>query len=97
MIKNFISAVKQALPWVWKAFVFTLQLVILTVAAVWSGIPLSARKIANDWSNEAFFAGFPTQWDRQLYYVLLVLAYITILAGWVVLSFTTVWIVNLII
>ena len=88
--------VRLATPWIIGAFMATVWLSFMAVASIWVGVPNAARQIANDWLDRAIRAGWPTKWDRQLYYALLVVAYMTIVAAWVVLSFMTVFIVRLI-
>jgi len=96
LIQRILHAVRIAFPWLVKAFLFTVRLVSLTVASIWTGIPSSVERIANEWLTSAVLAGFPTQWSRYLYYALYALAFTTVITGWILLSYITVWTVNLI-
>ena len=87
---------RLATPWIVRAVAYTVWLCLLAIASFWVGIPNAVDQIANSWLDRAILAGFPTQWDRQLYYVLWTLAFQTIVLAWVVFSFTTVFIVRLI-
>jgi hypothetical protein len=95
-VRNLIFLTRLATPWIWGAFVFTLSLVTTTAISIWVGVPTAVDRIANEWLDRAVIAGFPTQWDRQLYYILWALGLITVVAGWIILSFITVGIVHLI-
>jgi hypothetical protein len=86
--------VRLAYPWVWGMFTATLWIVVTTLASIVSGIPPAVRTIADVWLERAIRAGFPTIWEDRLRFVLRTLAFATIVAGWIVLSFTTVFIVN---
>jgi hypothetical protein len=84
------------LPWVGRIITFMISFVLTSVISFWSGVPAIVERIANEWLDRAVAAGFPTQWDRQLFFTFRFLAFAMILVGWISLSFITVWIVNLI-
>ena len=84
------------LPWVGRIIIFMVSFILTSVFGFWSCVPSIVERIANDWLDRAVVAGFPTQWDRQLFFSFRFLAFVMILLGWVILSFITVWIVNLI-
>ena len=88
--------VRLATPWIIRVFMYTVWLSLTTVASFWIGIPNAVVQIADDWLDRAVRAGFPTQWDKQLYHVLRAVAFLTIVLGWIVLAFTTVFIVRII-
>lgn len=88
--------VRLATPWIVRVFTYTVWLILITVASFWVGIPNAVKEIADNWLDRAVHTGWPTQWDRQLYEILWGIAFLTIVAGWVVLAFTTVFIVRLI-
>ena len=94
--RTFLLVIRLAAPIVFRAFLFTAGVIATTVTSIWVGIPTAVSRIANEWLDRAVIAGFHTQWDRQFYYVLWLMAFLTVIAGWVLLSFITVWIVNLI-
>ncbi|MBE0649911.1 MAG: hypothetical protein IH595_03620 [Bacteroidales bacterium] len=64
------------------------------IASLWVGVPQATNRIANEWIERAVAAGFPTIWDEKLYYTIRIVAFLTIVVGWVLLSFVTVWIVK---
>ena len=87
-------AIRLATPWIVRMFMYTVWLSLTTVASFWNGIPNAAAQIADDWLGRAVDAGWPTLWDRQLRRVFLVVAFMTIVLGWIILSFITVFIVK---
>jgi len=87
-------AIRLATPWIVRVFLVTVMSCLTALAGFWIGVPAAVDKIANEWLDRAVLAGFPTQWDRYLYWVLRVLAFLTIVFGWIVLSFITVFIVK---
>jgi hypothetical protein len=86
----------MTLPILWSVILFALRLVALAVISLWVGVPRAVDNIANEWLDRAIVTGFPTQYDRQLYYVLWTLGLLTVLVGWVIFSYITVGIVHLI-
>ncbi len=89
-------ALRFFLPWVGRIIMFMIGFILTSVISFWSGVPSIIEKIANEWLDRAVTAGFPTQWDRQLFFTFRYLAFAMILLGWVILSFITVGIVHLI-
>lgn len=87
---------RLSVPWIRGAFLFTLHLMATSVISLWVGVPTAISRIADEWLDRAFFAGFPTQWDRHLYYVIWTLSLLTIVAGWILLAHLTVFLVHLI-
>lgn len=81
-------------PWVVRILIFALMLVLTALGSIRFGIPKTVDVIASDWVQRALNVGFPTLWERNLYFVFLVLAYATVIAGWIVLAFITVFIVK---
>lgn len=100
---NFLTLMKMIrdgwnwfLPWVGRILLFMASFILTSVISFWGGVPEMVTRIANEWVGRAVFAGFPTQWDRELYYTFYTAAFFMIVCGWVTLSYLTVWIVNLI-
>jgi hypothetical protein len=88
---------RYVVPIIFRTIVFTLQLAGTAFLAVASGVPQATKRIANHWLQRAVIAGVDAEFDTPLYYILVVVAFLTILAGWIIMSYATVWIVNLII
>lgn len=89
-------ALRFFLPWVGRILMFMVSFILTSVISFWSGVPTMVDRIANDWLDRAVHAGFPTIWDRRLYYTFYCLAFLMVIVGWVTLSYITIWIVNLI-
>jgi hypothetical protein len=83
-------------PWIARAFMFILGMIITSVISFWGNVPVTVRRVADEWLDRAVMSGFPTQWDKHLYYVLFVLALSMVIFGWIALSYLTVGLVNLI-
>lgn len=94
LIHSTIFVVRLAWPGVRGVIEATLWMVILTVASIWSGIPPAVRTISEQWLQAAIKAGFPTIWESRLRFILRLLVILTMLFGWIVLSYTTVFIVE---
>ena len=93
-LAGFIS--RTVFPVIGNVILFALRLIAMAVISLWIGVPNAVENIANEWLDRAVIAGFPTQWDKQLYYSLWFIGLVTIVIGWVIFSFITVWIVKLI-
>ncbi len=81
-------------PWLWRAFIGTVNWLIACFWIFWGGVPGRVSVIANQWVDRAVVDGFPTIWDRRLYQVLWVIAFVTIFVGWVFLAYITVWLIG---
>lgn len=84
------------LPWIARFFVAMLSFMLTLLISFWGGVPARVDQMANEWLDRAYLGGFPTQWDRRLYWTFYCLAFVMLIVGWVILSFITVWIVQLI-
>jgi hypothetical protein len=96
LMREFVFFIQLAAPWVGGAILFTLNLMATSVISLWVGVPTSVRRIADEWLDRAFFAGFPGDKMPQLYYVICALAVVTIVAGWLLVAHITVWLSRLI-
>lgn len=85
---------QMVIPWVFRSIGFTLNLMWTALSSLWVGVPQALNRIADEWIGRAIASGFPTIWDKKLYYTIKVMAFITIVVGWILLSFFTVWIVK---
>ncbi len=81
-------------PWVLRPIRFVIILMGIAVSSLWVGVPQATHRIADELITRAVAAGFPTIWSDELYYAIRIVAFITIVVGWVILSFVAVWIVK---
>lgn len=88
LVRHALSIVLFSIPWVLKALIFTFLLVATSVGSLWVGVHKTIRKIADEWLTRAIKAGLPPSWEGFIYSGSLVLAFLTVLAGWAVLAFT---------
>ena len=86
--------IRLAWPGIRGATVATFWMVLLTLASIWSGIPPAVSTISEEWLQRAIRAGWPTIWENRLRFVLRSLVILTMLFGWIVMSFMTVFIVQ---
>jgi hypothetical protein len=91
-----IFLTRQLIPFLWSAVIASGKIMLLGVLAIWTGIPRSIEAIANEWLDRAMNAGLPSNIDNQLYWIFWLLALITVVVSWVILSFITVGLVYLI-
>jgi hypothetical protein len=96
VIQNTWFFFRIAWPGVRGVIAATLWMVMLTVASIWSGIPPAVRTISEEWLQRAIRAGWPTIWEDELRSVLQALVILTMLFGWIVLSYITVFIVQMV-
>jgi hypothetical protein len=94
LVRQGLSIVLLSIPWIWKALNFTFLLVATSVGSLRLGVPKTIRKMADEWLTRAIKAGLPPSWESFIYKGSFVLAVLTVLAGWAVLAFTTVFIVR---
>ncbi len=89
-------AARLVLPWIGGLVLFMLRFMATTVVSFWGGVPRTVDTIANHWLDRAMAAGVPSLWARRLYHIFWALAFTMIFAGWVVLSYMTVFVFQLI-
>jgi hypothetical protein len=82
-------------PWILRAAWFTLRLAATALVSLWVGVPNATRRIADAWLGRATLAGFPTEYDTYLYHAVCFVAFLTIVLGWIVLAFLTVFLIRL--
>jgi len=89
-------AIKAIVPWVIRAIAGIFWSMMVAASSIFVGIPPSLDRIATTWQTRAFIAGFPTEFDRPLYYTLYVFAAITVIFGWILLAYLTMGLLHLI-
>ncbi len=89
-----LIAVIRLTPFVIWLLGYSVMLVLTSVASVWLGFPRTIEIMAADWLGRALTAGLPPSWERSFYQIFSVIAFFTIIAGWVVLSLIMVFIVK---
>ena len=87
-------SVRFLLPWILRILWATITLMGTAIASLWIGVPTATRRIAESWVDRAARRGFPTELDRTLYFMGRGVAFVTIVAGWIVTSYVTVWLIN---
>jgi hypothetical protein len=95
-LRSAIFLARIAAPFIWMICINALRLELLAVIALWSGVSTSLNRMANEWLDRAIRHGWPTLYSAQLYYTLYGLAFVMVLAGWILCSYTTMIILHLI-
>jgi hypothetical protein len=94
LLRSAFFLARIAAPFVWMICVNTLRLELLAVITLWSGVPTSLDRMANEWLDRAIRHGWPTLYSAQLYYTFYGLALMMILIGWTLCSYLTVFIIH---
>ena len=79
------------MPWAIRGAWWILGRFALALAAVFTGFPIAARRIADHWVDRAVTAGFPTRYIRTLYRTMITAAWIELIVAWVISSYITIW------
>lgn len=77
---------------IWRA----LQLAWISISSVWAGIPSASHTIADDITERAVRAGFPTLQANRLHRIALVIAGVTIVVGWIIAAYLTVMVMGVV-
>jgi hypothetical protein len=83
-------------PWVRRMVVSTATLTIMSIITFWGRVPGTSRAIADEWLDRAIANGFPSKYDRHLYYIFYILAFGMAVITWIVMSIVTVLLLLLI-
>lgn len=70
---------------------FCLALMATSAASLWVGVPTATQNLAREWQLRAVMAGVPEGFLKYLYAFYLVTAFLSILAGWIIMAHFTVW------
>ena len=94
IVRRSLFIVLISMPWILKALIYVLLLVATAAGSLWAGVPYTINILATEWQVRAIKAGFPPKWERFLYYSFSIIAFLTIVAGWMILTFTAVFIMR---
>src|SRR5688500_5413579 len=86
--------VRATAPWVLRMFRASFLLIFISVLAIWEGVPRKLDELADDWVDQARFAGVPTNITPALRVILWWLGLLAVILGWIVLSYLTVFILG---
>ena len=93
-VESIFKIFRLFVPPIARAFGVLISVILTGLLTFWGGVPKRVKLLAEDWLEGAVARGFPTVWAPQLYYIFWGLAFITIVVAWVILAFTTTWLVN---
>jgi hypothetical protein len=84
----------KATPWAVRVIGWSLSAALAALAVVFISIPQGVTRLTERWVREAMFHGFPADYYPFLRAGIMVGAFLTILGGWIVLAFITVFLVR---
>jgi hypothetical protein len=97
LIKMTVIGIRVVTPWVLRAFWATVFLMAASIASLWVGVPNSVRRVASHWTERASSNPFfITIYDDYLYKAICVVAFLTIVTGWICLAYVTVFVLGII-
>lgn len=96
MVRVIFQAMRFILPWVFRAIGAILWSMVIGVLGIFVGIPKTINRIAMTWQEKAYAAGFPTEFDKPLYYAICTVALLSMVAGWFLIAYFSVGILRLI-
>ena len=82
------------IPWLLKAMIFAVLVIGGSVGSLRVGVFKTVSKMADEWVSRAINAGIPPSWEKLIYSLSLILAFLTLVAGWSALAFMAVFIVR---
>jgi hypothetical protein len=74
--------------------IFTVRAMLIALAAIWTGWPTAAERIAWEWMGRAARMGIPSSLDKYMFPAMKVVAHFLILYGWMCWAFLTAAIFN---
>jgi hypothetical protein len=94
ILSRSLSIVLRSIPLLWKALIFAILVIGASVGSLRLGVFKTVRKMADEWVTRGIKAGLPASWEQLIYSLSLVLAFLTLVAGWSALTFIAVFMVR---
>ena len=85
---------RRAMPWILRVIVWSLSAALAALGVIFISIPQGVARLTDRWVREAMFNGFPADYYPFLRAGIMIGAFLTILAGWIILAFITVVLVQ---
>ena len=73
---------------------FIIDLMWIALVSLWVGVPQAIDRLADEWMQRAFARGSIPVWDQRVYNTIRVMAFLTIIAGWILLAHLVVLLVK---
>ncbi len=89
--------IRFIVPLLVLAFHFIVGMCLNCVTGWWVGVPNACRRTAEEWVNRAAQRQIPSIYFRWIYGLVWLETFLVILAGWLILSHVTVWLLRMII
>lgn len=84
----------RIVPILYHGAIFCLYSMLIALAAIWTGWPVAAERIALTWMVRASLMNLPSSLDSFMYPVMKVVAHLWIVFGWVFWAMFTVTFIN---
>lgn len=98
LIAIFFQAARRILPLLLGVVVFVFKLMVTAAVSLIIGVPEATDRIAREQEMKAVESGrLPTAHAKKFYNLVRVIAVLVVIAGWICLSFTTVYLVLLLV
>ena len=75
---------------------FILALMWTAAMSIWVGVPQATDRIAAEWERRILARGYSPIWNQGAYNMIRAIAFLTIVAGWILLAYATVFIVKVV-
>jgi hypothetical protein len=85
----------RIVPILYHGVIFCVLSTLIALAAVWTGWPVAAERIALTWMVRASRMNLPSSLDDVMYPVMKAVAHVWIFFGWVLLAHITVWLTGM--
>jgi hypothetical protein len=73
---------------------FIIDLMGVALVSLWVGVPQAIDRLADEWIQRVIARGSIPVWDQHIYNTIRAMAFLTIVAGWVLLSHLVVLLVK---
>lgn len=92
----FLRVLQIIAPWIWGAVISIIRLMLISLAAFWKGLFEAVDAVASEMLEQAMQSGnVPPIWSEWLFWVFRVIAFLTILVGWILIARFTIWLTHL--
>lgn len=97
LIAIFFQAARRILPLLFGVMLFVFKLMVTAAVSLIIGVPEATDKIAREQEIKAVESGrLPSAHAKKFYNLVRVIAVLVVIAGWICLSFTTVYIITIV-
>jgi hypothetical protein len=97
VIGKLIRFIRAVLPYAARIAWEALKLAILSLIATFSNWPRTAQLLANRWTKDYMATGIlPHIFEQHVWWTFYLVAWTSLILGWIIASFLTVWILRMV-